>query len=75
MAQEELFRRLAVVLAIGLLIGLEQGWRTREEAEGERTAGLRTHALSGLKLCFSNGPGDVKSPGAAYSRFSKCRRS
>ena len=27
------------------------------------------------KLRFSNGPGDVKSPGAADSRFSKCRRS
>jgi hypothetical protein len=24
---------------------------------------------------FSNGPGDVNSPGAAHSRFSKCRRS
>jgi hypothetical protein len=27
------------------------------------------------KMGFSNGPGDVKSPGAASSRFSKCRRS
>jgi len=25
------------------------------------------------KLGFSNGPGDVKSSGAAYSRFNKCR--
>ena len=30
MDQEELFRRLAVALAIGLLIGLERGWQTRE---------------------------------------------
>lgn len=43
-----LFERLAVALAIGLLIGLERGWKARDEAEGERTAGLRTHALSGL---------------------------
>jgi uncharacterized membrane protein (DUF4010 family) len=48
MDQEELFRRLAVALAIGLLIGLERGWRTREESDGQRTAGLRTFALSGL---------------------------
>jgi uncharacterized membrane protein (DUF4010 family) len=48
MDQEELFRRLAVALAIGLLIGLERGWQLREEAEGERTAGLRTYALAGL---------------------------
>lgn len=48
MEQDELFRRLAVALAIGLLIGLERGWQLREEAEGERTAGLRTYALTGL---------------------------
>jgi uncharacterized membrane protein YhiD involved in acid resistance len=33
MHQEELFRRLAVALAIGLLIGLERGWQTREESD------------------------------------------
>ena len=48
MDQDELFRRLAVALAIGLLIGLERGWQQLEEAEGERTAGLRTHGLTGL---------------------------
>src|SRR5262245_30806930 len=48
MDQDELFRRLAVALAIGLLIGLERGWQFREEAEGERTAGFRTYALTGL---------------------------
>src|SRR5262245_66048272 len=48
MDQDELFRRLAVALAVGLLIGLERGWQLREEAEGERTAGLRTYALTGL---------------------------
>jgi len=44
----ELIERLAVALAIGLVIGIERGWKQREEAEGDRTAGLRTHALSGL---------------------------
>jgi uncharacterized membrane protein (DUF4010 family) len=40
--------RLSVALAIGLLIGLERGWQAREAAEGERAAGVRTHALAGL---------------------------
>ena len=40
--------RLAIALAIGLLIGLERGWSARSEKEGERAAGLRTHAISGL---------------------------
>ncbi|MGE0848760.1 MAG: MgtC/SapB family protein [Hyphomicrobiaceae bacterium] len=48
MDQEELFRRLAIALAIGLLIGLERGWQTREENDHQRTAGLRTFALTGL---------------------------
>ncbi|MDE2299537.1 MAG: MgtC/SapB family protein, partial [Burkholderiales bacterium] len=40
--------RLAAALAVGLLIGLERGWRDREQAEGSRVAGLRTFALIGL---------------------------
>ena len=48
MDQEELFRRLAVSLAIGLLVGLERGWQTREERDHQRTAGFRTFALTGL---------------------------
>ena len=44
----ELFQRLAIGLAIGLLIGVERGWKERENPEGERTAGLRTFALAGL---------------------------
>ncbi|HEY7749676.1 MAG TPA: MgtC/SapB family protein [Aestuariivirgaceae bacterium] len=46
--QTELITRLTVALAIGLLVGLERGWRTRDEEEGQRTAGFRTFALSGL---------------------------
>lgn len=48
MSEAEILRRLAVALAIGLLIGLERGWQTREESDRERTAGLRTFALTGL---------------------------
>jgi uncharacterized membrane protein (DUF4010 family) len=44
----ELFQRLSVALAVGLLIGLERGWRARGVPEGERTAGLRTHAIASL---------------------------
>ena len=40
--------RLAVALAIGLLVGLERGWQSRDEEDGHRAAGFRTFALSGL---------------------------
>jgi uncharacterized membrane protein (DUF4010 family) len=48
MEPQELFYRLTVALAIGLMTGIERGWAARDEAEGERTAGLRTFTLSGL---------------------------
>jgi uncharacterized membrane protein (DUF4010 family) len=48
MSEEELLTRLGLALAIGLLVGVERGWRERDQAEGERTAGLRTFALIGL---------------------------
>ncbi|MCW8928485.1 MAG: MgtC/SapB family protein, partial [Gammaproteobacteria bacterium] len=44
----ELFERLAVALAIGLLIGIERGWHEREAGEGRRIAGLRTFGIIGL---------------------------
>lgn len=48
MDQNEAFIRLGVALAIGFLIGVERGWHERDEAEGERAAGIRTFALIGL---------------------------
>jgi uncharacterized membrane protein (DUF4010 family) len=48
MDQNETLSRLAVSLAIGLLVGLERGWRTRDEKDHQRAAGFRTFALSGL---------------------------
>jgi uncharacterized membrane protein (DUF4010 family) len=42
------FFTLGVALALGLLIGLERGWKDREQAEGQRVAGIRTYALIGL---------------------------
>jgi len=48
MGETELLSRLAASLAIGLLIGLERGWKTRREDDQKRAAGFRTFALSGL---------------------------
>jgi len=46
--ESEQFVRLAVALAIGLLVGIERGWQRRDSQEGQRVAGLRTYALIGL---------------------------
>ena len=48
MDQTDLILRLGLSTAIGFLIGLERGWRERDEEEGHRTAGLRTFTLIGL---------------------------
>jgi uncharacterized membrane protein (DUF4010 family) len=40
--------RLAVALAIGLMVGIERGWRYRGIQPHGRAAGLRTFGLSGL---------------------------
>jgi len=40
--------QLGVAVAIGLLIGIERGWKGRKAEEGEREIGLRTLALLGL---------------------------
>ncbi|PWG65455.1 MgtC/SapB family protein [Spiribacter halobius] len=42
------FLQLGVALVIGLLVGLERGWRLRDADEGARVAGIRTFALVGL---------------------------
>lgn len=41
-------RVLGTALSVGLLVGLERGWRGRQQAEGSRVAGLRTFGLIGL---------------------------
>jgi len=46
--EQQTFYFLGVALALGLLIGVERGWKTREEAEGQRVAGVRTYGLIGL---------------------------
>ncbi|MBB4065985.1 MgtC/SapB family protein [Gellertiella hungarica] len=44
----ELMLRYGVALAIGLLVGLERGWRERSEPAGHRIAGIRTYSITGL---------------------------
>jgi uncharacterized membrane protein (DUF4010 family) len=44
----EIFQRLGVALAIGLLVGVERGWQERETRAGGRTAGIRTFGLTGF---------------------------
>jgi len=71
----ELVGRLAVALAIGLVIGIERGWKQRGEAEGERAAGLRTLALSGLlggiwgALALNTGQAGVIAIALAFTAF------
>ena len=48
MDEVPLLGRVALALAIGILIGIERGWHSRAEAEGARVAGVRTFGLIGL---------------------------
>lgn len=48
MSEFEPFYRLALAIAIGLIVGVERHWREREAAPGLRTAGIRTFALIGM---------------------------
>jgi uncharacterized membrane protein (DUF4010 family) len=45
---DSLIPHLGLALAIGLLVGLERGWRERDTPDGGRTAGIRTYGISGL---------------------------
>jgi uncharacterized membrane protein (DUF4010 family) len=45
---EQLLSRIGLALGIGLLIGLERGWRRRDANPGVRAAGIRTFAISGI---------------------------
>ena len=45
---EPLIYRLAIALGIGLIVGLERGWKTRDQHAGQRLAGVRTFSLAAL---------------------------
>lgn len=44
----ELLSRLALAFGLGLLMGLERGWTSRQVKPGSRAAGARTFAITGL---------------------------
>ena len=46
--EQQAFYYLGVSLILGLLIGVERGWKEREQTEGHRVAGVRTYGLIGL---------------------------
>lgn len=45
---EDIILRLATALSIGLVVGIERGWRDRTGTPGSRTAGVRTFSLIAL---------------------------
>ncbi|MEO5757146.1 MAG: MgtC/SapB family protein [Mesorhizobium sp.] len=45
---DPLIAQLGLALAIGLLVGLERGWKERDAPDRSRTAGIRTFGISGL---------------------------
>lgn len=73
MTEFDLLSRLGVALAIGLLVGLERGWKARDKADGQRAAGLRTFALAGLlggvAGALADGTGNLVFLGLAFLGF------
>ena len=64
---------LGAALAVGLLIGLERGWRDRDLPDGARIAGLRTFALTGLLGGVLSVFTATWALGAFYQSFVPCR--
>ncbi|WFL77291.1 MgtC/SapB family protein [Altererythrobacter arenosus] len=59
--------QIGSALAVGLLIGIERGWKLRDMAEGTRVAGIRTFTLLGLAAGLSglmHASGQIIVPGA-----------
>src|SRR5262245_59438195 len=47
MDELEILQRAGLATAIGLLIGIERGWQSRQAKDGGRVAGIRTFTLIG----------------------------
>jgi uncharacterized membrane protein (DUF4010 family) len=43
--------KLAIAFVLGLVVGVERGWESRDVPEGRRSAGVRTFAFAGLLGC------------------------
>ncbi len=65
MADINLFQRLALALAIGFLVGLERGWKSRDQHGGDRQAGIRTFALYGFLGGLAGVVGEIGSDASA----------
>jgi uncharacterized membrane protein (DUF4010 family) len=69
----DIFAGLGLALAIGLLVGLERGWRERKGPTGSRVAGIRTYGLIGLlgglwgAMLPALGPWPVAAAGIAFA--------
>lgn len=48
MLEFDIVTRLLLALGIGLLVGIERGWHTRDAGGGARVAGVRSYTLIGL---------------------------
>lgn len=46
--ERELALRISVALALGLIVGVERGWRARDVESGVRSLGMRSFGLVGL---------------------------
>lgn len=70
MDELSLLTHLGIALGLGLMIGLERGWRTREEPAGHRVAGIRTYGilglLGGIAGLLSKNPGPAVTAIAAF---------
>lgn len=60
-----LLRDLALALGLGLLIGIERGWRTRDAEIGSRVAGVRTFGLLGAAGGLAGIAANALGPAAA----------
>ena len=69
MTEIEIFQRLGIALAIGLLVGVERGWAKRELSEGERVAGIRTFGLISILGALWALLGHEMVMGVAYAGF------
>ncbi|MGE5952194.1 MAG: MgtC/SapB family protein, partial [Qipengyuania vulgaris] len=49
----EVLSHLGAALAIGLMVGLERGWKLRDAEDGQRVAGIRTFTLLALTAGIS----------------------